>query len=407
MRHTLLAALVAALFFTAACGSAAPAALCEHGVEEATCEKCKAEGHGAEAAEAGGVELSRDQIVAAGIKLGRATIEAATGFVRGTGEIQSDPDRTVQLASSVAGRVAMARGAIGDDVRAGQALATVVGIEQAAVTAELKSAEARVALADEDLKRERSLFDRGLSPRRDLLAAEADARTARAELEGARLRAGALASTISTPISGQIAQRNVTVGQVVEAGTPLYVVVSPENLQAMVDLYDRDLTHVRVGAEATLFSQGMEAISVTGRVAAIGPVIDETTRTGKVRVVLNDSGSKLRPGTFISASIRVEGAVRGDSHARTGIGSNASPEGVMLVPADAVCRLGDRRVVFVAKDDEHGYRFEAHDVETGFRNGDLVEIRRGIDKDDLVALEGAFSVLSALRSGELGEGHAH
>jgi cobalt-zinc-cadmium efflux system membrane fusion protein len=358
----------------------------EHG-EEGAHEEAGAPG-------SGGVELSREQIIAAGIKLERVKVEAATGFVRGTGEIHADPDRTVQLASSVAGRVTMARGAIGEHVRAGQALATVVGVEQPAVSAELKSAEARLALAEEDLKRERSLFERGLAPKRDFLAAEASARSARAELEGARLRAGAMASTISTPISGQIAERNVTIGQVVDAGTPLYVIVSPENLQAIVDLYDRDLARVRVGAEATLYSQGMAEMSVTGRVAAIGPVIDETTRTGKVRVELKDRDGRLRPGTFVSASIRVEGSAGRDSAE------------VMLLPAESVCRLGDRRVVFVAAEDTHGYLFEPRDVETGFRNGDLVEIRSGVTSEDLIATEGAFSVLSALRSGELGEGHA-
>ena len=219
-----------------------------------------------------------------------------------------------------------------------------------------------------------------------------------------------MASSIATPISGQIAERNVTVGQVVEAGAPLYLVVSPENLQAIVDVYDRDLAHVRVGAEATLFSQGMSGMSVTGRVAAIGPVIDETTRTGKVRVTLKDGGALLpgapvRPGTFVSASIRVD-QTRMESSNRRDSQARLSSE-VMLLPANAVCRLGDRRVVFVAADDEHGYRFEPHDVETGFRNGDLIEIKSGVSKDDLIAIEGAFSVLSALRSGELGEGHAH
>lgn len=366
-----------------------------HAEETHAGEGGHAEHGGEEAGADGSVELSREQVIAAGIQIGRLNPSEAGAYVTATGEIQADPDRTVTLGSSVAGRVTMARGAVGDRVRVGQALATIEAVERPAASAEIRSAEARAALARENVTREMSLFERGLAPRRDLLEAESELRQAEAELEAARLRSSALASTVATPIAGVIAERRVGIGQVVSPGDALFVVVAPEKLQAEINVYEHDVPRIRVGAAVTITASSIADREFRGRVAGVSPVIDEVTRAAKIRAVLDNPDELLRPGLFVTAAIAADG-------------SPCDSTRVLLIPERAVCRLGDRRVVFTAvMEDDGGVRFTPRDVTVGFRAADRIAVLEGLTPENLVVLEGAFSVLSALRKGELGEGHAH
>lgn len=339
------------------------------------------------------VVLTAEQVASAGIVVAPAEVMSVSGFVRATGEIQADPDRVVHLGSTVSGRVTMARGQVGERVRPGQVLATVIAAEAATASAEITAAEARLDLAREDVLRERSLVERGISPRRDLLAAEAELRQAEAAAEASRSRAGALSSRLVAPIAGVIAERRVNVGQAVEPGEVLYTIVDPENLVAVLDVYDRDMAAVEEGAAVTITTEAMADRIFHGRVRGISPVVDETTRTAKIRVGIDDADRRLRPGIFVTAVIE---APRAGGAGDTGI----------VVPANAVFRLGDRHVVFVAEDEgESGVRFSTREVEEGVRLDGEVEIRRGLAPGDRIAGRGGFSILSALRAGELGEGH--
>ena len=90
-----------------------------------------------------------------------------------------------------------------------------------------------------------------------------------------------------------------------------------------------------------------------------------------------------------------------DPHAPVG---GADRPASLVVPEDAVVRVGRESVVFVASGPR---RFERREVEIGQRSGGLVEILRGLEVGESVVVEGAFLLKSAASKDSLGGGHSH
>jgi cobalt-zinc-cadmium efflux system membrane fusion protein len=115
-----------------------------------------------------------------------------------------------------------------------------------------------------------------------------------------------------------------------------------------------------------------------GHVAYVAPVVDEATRTAKVRVELDNREGKLHIGQLISARL-------------VGSPERASPP-VLAIPRSAVQRLDGRPLVFV----KSGHGFERQFVELGVFGGELVEIRRGLKLGQELAADGGFLLKSEL-----------
>ena len=109
------------------------------------------------------------------------------------------------------------------------------------------------------------------------------------------------------------------------------------------------------------------------------PVVDQATRTAKVRVELPNESGKLSFGQLVTARLVGDPA------------TVATP--VLAVPRAAIQRVDGRSVVFVKSSDAS---FERRLVELGVSTGDEVEIRRGVTAGELVAADGAFLLKSEL-----------
>ena len=112
--------------------------------------------------------------------------------------------------------------------------------------------------------------------------------------------------------------------------------------------------------------------------AYVVPVVDEATRTAKVRIELGNDHGKLSFGQLVTARL-------------VGDPPNGA-EPVLAVPRSAIQRVDGRSVVFVKGDSG----FERRIVELGVSTGDQIEVRRGVKAGELVASDGAFLLKSEL-----------
>ena len=119
----------------------------------------------------------------------------------------------------------------------------------------------------------------------------------------------------------------------------------------------------------------------------IAPSLDEKTRSLPIRVVLETGDVRLRSGLF--GSIELLGGAR--------------DERVLVVPIDAVATIDGQQVVFVPADEPGTFRTQV--VRLGRRAGGLYEVREGLSEGASLAITGAFTLKSVLKSGELAEGH--
>jgi len=201
-----------------------------------------------------------------------------------------------------------------------------------------------------------------------LVQAQAREATSRAQLDGVKLRRSF--ADLRAPDAGVISKRMVQPGQVVAAGSELLRMIRQGRLEWRPDLPEADLARVVSGTEARVLGPQGE---VTGRVRAVSPGVDSTSRTGTVYVDLPEPGA-LKVGTFVSGRIFTQ----------------RSPG--LSVPAAAVVMRDGYAYVFTvdAKGIVHRNR-----VSAGSSQGDRVEILEGLQAGDSVVSEGA---------GFLGEG---
>ncbi len=437
---------------------------------------------GEEKKDAQEVELSPEALAAAKIETAEVTEQAVGETLRVTGSVETNQQQTQQVTPLVSGRVDRVNVALGDRVGKGAVLAVVSSPEVAEMHGKLHEAETRLDLAEKTLARVRQpenrvavtqakarldeaeaglrrtqrLIELGAGAGKDLIAAEAayktakaeyefqsnislnrDVQQAQAEVETARVEVShlrnslrALSSsepeekqddtrhdtslvTLLAPFSGVVTERMVNAGAGIEAGKPLFTVANIANLWVIANVPEAHVRRLRVGAVAQVRAAGGEQASA-GRVTYIDSKLNEEARTARVRVEMANPGERFRVGAFVEVNFRTDlsGAEAG----------GAAGETALVIPDEAVQRIGERTVVFVPKDEaghdegkggnkgaarddkkEKVARFEVRDVEIGGVADGKRRVTGGLKAGERVVTKGSFALKTQLMKGELKE----
>jgi membrane fusion protein (multidrug efflux system) len=199
----------------------------------------------------------------------------------------------------------------------------------------------------------------------------ANARAGLAEAARARVGVAERAvrdASVRAPFAGLIARRDVSRGEYVNVGQPLFELVALDPVEVEFYLAERDSSRVVVGQEVRVTVAPFPGETFHGVVTVISPTIDVRTRTLRVKAQIDNADGRLRPGLFARADLGI--AVR---------------EAVLLVPEEAILLRSDGSVVFRRAE---GNRVERVIVETGEHRGNRVEIARGLAPRDQVVTRG-------------------
>lgn len=314
---------------------------------------------------------------------------------------------TVQVAPLIEGQPIEALLAeVGDKVQQGQVLArlsrTTLDLTRSQLIASVAAARATVAQAEAQVleaqaasdeaqrvaERARALREGGNASQAALdqaqtsaLAATARVTVARQSLEAARAQAASVEAQLANvelnltrtdvvaPVAGEVVARNAQVGAIASAaGQPMFTLMRDGALELRVELAERDLIRIAPGQTAQLRIAGSPR-AIPGTVRLVEPTVDQQTRLGHARIRLDQPGA-LIAGMFADAEILVAKRM-GLSVPVTAL--NTGPEGASVMRVDAEGRAA--RVP----------------VETGIRDGGLVEILSGLKGGDRVVTKaGAF-----------------
>lgn len=189
-----------------------------------------------------------------------------------------------------------------------------------------------------------------------------------------------LTLTYYSPFNGTVIEKKVQEGMYVNEGTAIYDIAELSTLWNIAEVYEKDISNIKVGNPVKLYLRAYPGEEFNGRVSFIYPLINSQTRTVKVRSEFSSKGGKLKPQMY------------GET-----IFSNAGGEG-LLVPADAVIIAGKRAVVWVKTDDR---MFEARNILIGKRFVDKYQIVSGLNEGDEIVATGGFLLdsESQLKSG--------
>jgi len=201
---------------------------------------------------------------------------------------------------------------------------------------------------------------------------------------------------LRTPYRGTIVASDIVAGEVVDASKLLFTVADPRHLWLLLNVRQEDAPHVAVG-QTVAFRTDEQTQTIPGKVAWIGPAIDQRTRTLQVRVILEDSPRPLKDRSYGTGSI----LLRKEPHA-------------VVVPRESVQSTGDAQFVFVRDKDflKPGAPkvFHVRQVRVGARDDKYIELLAGVLPGEVVATKGSPMLLAQLLRGNLGAGcgcHEH
>ena len=233
-----------------------------------------------------------------------------TRMVTASGALAARRDQPVGVAGE-GGLVRAVYVDAGSWVRQGQLLASIDRSVQTQtanqLAAQIQSARADAALAQNEYDRSASLVSRGFVSKADLDrkkgardAANARVRVAQAQYGATRAQIGRL--DIRAPSSGLILSRSIEMGQIVSgAAGGLFRLAMGGEMEMRAELSQQDLPFVHIGQTVSVTPIGSDR-SFAGRVYLISPVINPQTRVGEVRISI-PYDSAIRPGGFAEAKI--------------------------------------------------------------------------------------------------------
>ncbi len=380
--------------------------------------------HGADG-KAEHVVVELDQQKANRFEFATAEERSASRTIQTTGTISLNETKVARLRPLSRGRISTVSVRVGDAVRKGQELLSYDNVELGEAvaqyrrgTAQVQRARTEAGVASRALERARNLVELGGIAKTELDKREADAKNAEAAIEAeiaeqslwneklyrfglgksdidalSSQRSGAIprqASIVAvrSPLDGIVLKMNAAEGEAIQLETQLFEIVDTSTLWVQADLYERDLSSVKVGDVATVSVEAYPDEKFRGRVTYISDVVDRDSRAPKIRCEVPNPGRRLKLDMY--ATIQLPG--RGERK-------------VLMVPAGAVQKLEGRDVVFVR---EEPNEFEIRPVRLGVEVQGWIEIVTGIKAGETVATRGSFVLKSEHLKAELGEaGHSH
>lgn len=237
--------------------------------------------------------------------------------------------------------------------------------------------------------------------------------------------------TIHAPMGGIVIHKNATEGMYVNTGTPIYTLADLSHLWIKLDAYESDLPWIRYGQEVQFSTEAYPGQIFKGKISFRDPILNEKTRTVKVRVNVDNPDGKLKPGMFVRSVLRAKVAQGGavmdpelagkwicpmhpsivkdqpgtcnicemdlvttESLYATAVEPNQPP---LVIPASAPLITGKRAVVYVSIPDANKPTFEGREVVLGPKAADYYLVKEGLTEGEIVVTNGNFKIDSALQ----------
>lgn len=317
------------------------------------------------------VTLTATEAQRIGVTYAIATVGPLAKEVRTVGQVTFDETRVRTITLKIDGFVErLIVNSTGQAVAAGQPLLTIYSPMLVTAQEELllaKRLRSDVSAASSETRR--SADDLLSSARRRLAYWDIPAD----EIRGIE-RSGQVRKTLTlrSPVGGYVLEKNVLAGQKIMAGEALYKVADLSTLWVEGEVFEQDLSTVRVGGSVQADFAALPGEHRMGRISYIYPTLNPDTRTVRVRVVLSNPNLTLKPGMY--ATIRIAGRERAN---------------VLTVPRSAVLSTGERSIVFVR---EANGQLAPREVALGTTSDDRIEVLRGLSAGETVVASATFLV---------------
>ncbi|GKS58213.1 hypothetical protein YTPLAS18_17400 [Nitrospira sp.] len=307
-----------------------------------------------------------------------------------SGKIAYGDDRYSRISSPLVGRVIEVRAHLGDHVKAGDVLLVIDSPEITEVYSDYVKESSELEYSARAYELAKDLYETKALPQKDLKQAENDLIKARAEFRRAKERLLSLrvpASEVEkplaqqritsrfelkSPLEGTVVERAVTPGQSVGGDQVLFTVADLEKLQVIADVYERDLSLVKVSQVAMVQVEAYPKEDFPAVVAAVGDLVDPNTRTIKVRAWVTNTEHRLKPEMFARLKIDVGDAGK-----------------FLALPKEAVFEVDGKHYVYL---EQQANQYGRQEVKVATISPDRVRIIEGLSPGQRVVVKGAVLI---------------
>lgn len=255
--------------------------------------------------------------------------------------------------------------ALGDAVKAGQ---VIISIEDREFenSLQIESKKLTLELAEDNLKKQKSLYDKGGVTQTELKNASIEHVNAKYAYENAEIQLAKM--SVKSPFDGVIVQLPYhTNGVRIQQGQDLVKVMHYEKLLMDIKLPEKHLHEITLNQVVHISNYNAARDTIYGKISQISPVIDADTRTFQSVLEIDNPKRVLRPGMFIKAFILSE-----------------KRDGTIVIPKETVISRQDGKVVFTV---ENGIATERK-ISTGLENMDMIEVISGLKINDRLVVSG-------------------
>ena len=362
------------------------------------------------------ISLSPAQLAAQHITLDVVKTGSITATTRLPARLLVNADQQAHVSAGFAGRVEQVFVQTGQQVKAGQALASLLVPELIDLQTNLHVLQAQLQLAKSTYTQEKQLWQQGISAKQDYLQAQNAYTQASIAVQAAqsRLKAyGASASSqgrfiLKSPLSGVISGKDLVVGESIQASEQLFVIDQLNQLCLEFAVPDQLINAINPDERLTVEVNGSGTQTYRARLISLAPSADVQTGRMLARAVLNNPQQQLRPNMQVVVQVPQAG------NNTTGL----------MVQTAAIQQIDQQDVVFVAsrkmstgdhsQDQAHTdqLHFVPRPVQLGQKSNDQqsndqqwVEIRAGLQAGEQYAAQGSFILKSELEKGEAAHEH--
>lgn len=307
-----------------------------------------------------------------------------TRMLRLTGAVAFNGFATTPVITQVGGPVSRIVVSPGQIVRKGEPLLYVASPDYSQLRAAYLKAKDAYELADKNYARAKDLYVHHAIATRDLEAAESARNQAQADLQSSQQNLRILGFRnpdapatnsaelpLLAPIGGEVVERLVAPGQVIQAGvTQAFTISNTSTVWVLVNVYQQDLPYVRVGDPVTITTDAYPGTQLTGKISYVGAALDATTRSLSARIDVKNPEEKLKKDMYVVATVQA------------GKIPNA-----LTVPNASVLRDSENEpFVYVLAGSN---QFKRQAVRIGETANGVVQVRSGLNPGDRVAGDGS------------------
>ncbi|MBN1224033.1 MAG: efflux RND transporter periplasmic adaptor subunit [Candidatus Aminicenantes bacterium] len=363
------------------------------------------------------LKISRQRQTEWGIVVGSPILQKISSRISLPGNMTFNENKTAHITSFAQGQIAFLSSDLGDRIQKGQTLATINSPEFGEVQADYMRAWAAMNLRQKEYDRAKMLLEAKAIEEKEYLRRKA-------EFEKLATEYGALESklhsfgltheqteqliadcnnledkefkcviadpnlALRSPVSGTVIYRDAIIGEHIAREKILFTVSDLSKLWAILDAYEKDIPKIDGKSTVTITSPLYPDRQFPGKITYISDVVDELLRTVKIRVEIANTEGLLKPNMYIQGMIETR-----------------STDGEMLaVPENAVLNMNGESIIFIMEDEE---MFAARPIRTGEKIGDYRLVIDGLNRNEMLVVEGAFTIKSELSKGTFGHVHVH